>query len=94
MAFSVLPLIVLFILIQGKTESSVYEDLKMRNMQIYVCRVPDVVGIIIEGIPVLTRLGNHARAMNLQYPPQLSKTFQVFQRHFVGLDTLRPKSSS
>ncbi|XP_067239633.1 uncharacterized protein [Chanodichthys erythropterus] len=88
----------------GKTESSVHEDLKMHNMQIYVCREPDAVGIIIEGIPVLTDLGNLARAcclllgmtyaLNLQYPPQLCKTFEVFQRHFVGLDTLRPKPSS
>ncbi len=85
-------------------ESSVHEDLKMSNMQIYVCREPDAVGIIIEGIPVLTDLGNLARAcclllgmtyaLNLQYPPQLCKTFEVFQRLFVGLDTLRPKPSS
>ncbi|XP_051772154.1 uncharacterized protein LOC127524567 isoform X1 [Ctenopharyngodon idella] len=87
----------------GKTESSVHEDLKMRNMQIYVCREPDAVGVIIEGIPVLTDLGNLARAcclllgmtyaLNLQYPPQLCKTFEVFQRLFVGLDTLHPKPS-
>jgi len=31
-------------------------------MSIYVCREPDAVGIIIEGIPGLTNLGNLAKA--------------------------------
>ncbi|KAG1958006.1 hypothetical protein F2P79_006421 [Pimephales promelas] len=72
-------------------------------MSIYVCREPDAVGIIIEGIPVLTNLGNLAKAccfllgltyaLNLEYPSKLSKTFEVFQTLFVGLDTLRPKPS-
>ena len=70
-------------------------------MSIYICREPDAVGIVIEGIPVLTHLGNLAKAcclllgltyaLNLDYPSKLSKTFEVFQRLFVGLDTLRPK---
>ncbi|KAL1005692.1 hypothetical protein UPYG_G00062440 [Umbra pygmaea] len=87
----------------GAAESTVHEDLKMKNMSIYVCREPDVVGVIIEGKPVLTHLGNLAKAcclllgltyaLNLEYPSKLSKTFEVFQRLFVGLDTLRPKPS-
>ncbi|KAJ8007685.1 hypothetical protein DPEC_G00096730 [Dallia pectoralis] len=84
----------------GAAETTVH-DLKMKNMSIYVCCEPDAVGIIIEGIPVLTNLGNLAKAccfllvltyaLNLEYPSKLSKTFEVFQRLFVGLDTLRPK---
>ncbi|XP_034038709.1 uncharacterized protein LOC117521504 [Thalassophryne amazonica] len=86
------------------TESSVHKDLEMQNMRIYVCQNPDVVGIIIEGTPVLTGLSNLATAcslllgltyaLNLEYPSKLSKTFEVFQRLFVGLDTLQPKPSS
>ncbi|XP_038595519.1 uncharacterized protein LOC119919115 isoform X2 [Micropterus salmoides] len=87
----------------GAAETIVHEDLKIKNMSIYVCREPDAVAIIIEGIPVLTNLGNVAKAccflvgltyaLNLEYPSKLSKTFEVFQRLFVGLDTLRPKPS-
>ncbi|KAK7166768.1 hypothetical protein R3I93_006516 [Phoxinus phoxinus] len=87
----------------GAVETTVHDDLKMKNFSIYVCREPDAVGIILEGIPVLSNLGNLARAcclllgltyaLNLEYPPKLCKTFEVFQRLFVGLDTLRPKPS-
>ncbi|XP_072769552.1 uncharacterized protein [Nerophis lumbriciformis] len=85
----------------GSAETTVHEDLEMKNMSIYICREPNAVGIIIEGVPVLTHLGNLAKAcclplgltyaLNLEYPSKLSKTFEVFQRLFVGLDTLRPK---
>ncbi|XP_054589562.1 uncharacterized protein [Nothobranchius furzeri] len=88
----------------GSPETSVHEDLKLRSMMIYICHDPDAVGIIIEGVPVLTNLGSLAKAcsmllgltyaLNLQYPTKLVKTFEVFQRLFVGLDTLRPKPSS
>lgn len=80
------------------------QDLQMHSMKIYVCHEPDAVGIIIEGIPVLTDVDNVARAcclllgltyaLNLEYPSKLAKTFEVFQRLFVGLDTLRPKPTS
>ncbi len=66
-------------------------------MSIYVCREPDAIGIIIEGVPVLPHFGNLAKAcclllgltyaLNLEYPSKLSKTFEVFQRLFVRLDT-------
>ncbi|XP_061905561.1 uncharacterized protein LOC133651599 [Entelurus aequoreus] len=85
----------------GTAETTVHGDLEMKNMSIYICREPNAVGIIIEGVPVLTHLGNLAKAcclllgltyeLNLEYPSKLSKTFEVFQRLFVGLDTLRPK---
>ncbi|XP_061897283.1 uncharacterized protein LOC133646183 [Entelurus aequoreus] len=85
----------------GTAETTVHEDLEMKNMSIYICREANAVGIIIEGVPVLTHLGNLAKvcrlllgltyALNLEYPSKLSKTFEVFQRLFVGLDTLRPK---
>lgn len=90
-----------FCISKGTAESIVHEDLRLRNMSIYICHEPNAVGIVIEGVPVLTHVGNLARAcclllgltyaLNLEYPSKLSKTFEVFQRLFVGLDTLRPK---
>lgn len=81
-----------------------HEDLKTDSMKIYVCKEPDAAGVIIEGVPVLTGLGNLAKAcsllfgltyaLNLQYPSKLAKSFEVFQRLFVGLETLRPKRSA
>lgn len=51
--------------------------------------------ITIEGVPVLTGLGNLAKACNflfgltyarnLQYPSKYAKSFEVFQRLFLGL---------
>ncbi|XP_045906817.1 uncharacterized protein LOC123971844 [Micropterus dolomieu] len=85
-------------------EDKVHQDLKTQSMRIYVCNKPDAVGIIIDGTPVLTGLDNMSRAcclllgliyaLNLDYPPKLAKTFEVFQRLFVGLDTLQPKPTS
>ncbi|XP_042354024.1 uncharacterized protein LOC121951665 isoform X2 [Plectropomus leopardus] len=82
----------------------VHEDLKTQSMRIYVCQQPDTVGIVIDGTPVLTGLGNMSRAcclllgltyaLNLDYPPKLARTFEVFQRLFVGLDVMQPKPSS
>nr|XP_061821979.1 class I histocompatibility antigen, F10 alpha chain-like [Nerophis lumbriciformis] len=46
----------------GSAETTVHEDLEMKNMSIYICREPNAVGIIIEGVPVLTHLGNLAKA--------------------------------
>lgn len=78
--------------------------MKTESMKIYVCYEPDAARVIIEGIPVLSGLGNLARAcslllgltyaVDLQYPSKLGKSFEVFQRLFVGLETLRPKPSS
>ncbi|XP_067330012.1 uncharacterized protein [Channa argus] len=85
-------------------EGKVHEELKSQSMRIYICQQPDAVGVIIDGTPVLTGLDNMSRAccllfgltyaLNLDYPPKLAKTFEVFQRLFVGLDTLQPKPSS
>ncbi|XP_073346576.1 uncharacterized protein [Pagrus major] len=85
-------------------EDKVHEDLKAQSMRIYVCHQPDAVGIIINGTPVLTGLDSMSRAcclllgltyaLNLDYPPKLARTFEVFQRLFVGLDMLQPKPTS
>ncbi|XP_034468605.1 uncharacterized protein LOC117777772 isoform X1 [Hippoglossus hippoglossus] len=85
-------------------EEKVHEELKTQDMRIYACQQPDAVGIIIDGTPVLTGLDNVSRAccllfgltyaLNRDYPPKLAKTFEVFQRLFVGLDTLQSKPSS
>ncbi|XP_068427650.1 uncharacterized protein [Clinocottus analis] len=85
-------------------EEKVQQDLKTQSMKIYVCHQPDAVGIIIDGTPVLTGLDNMSRAcclllgltyaLNLDYPPKLAKTFEVFQRLFVGLDMMQPKPTS
>ncbi|KAL3064895.1 hypothetical protein OYC64_001010 [Pagothenia borchgrevinki] len=89
---------------EGEPEVEVQQRLVMHSMKLYVAHEPDAVGIIIEGMPVLADMGNVARAcclllgltyaLNLQYPAKLAKTFEVFQRLFVGLDTLQPKPSS
>ena len=66
------------IFIQGTTESSVHEDLKTQSMRNYACHEPDAVGIIIEGIPVLTDLGNiesPVSAQTIQNIWGLLKTF-------------------
>lgn len=80
-----------------------HEDLKTDSMKVYVCTEPDAADII-EGVPVLTVIGDLAQAcrllfeltyaQNLQYPSKLGKSFEVFQRLFVGLETLRPKPST
>ncbi|KAM6920120.1 uncharacterized protein PEZ65_012164 [Lycodopsis pacificus] len=85
-------------------EDKVHQDLQTQSMRIYVCQQPDAVGIIINGTPVLTGLDSMSRAcclllgltyaLNLDYPPKLAKTFEVFQRLFVGLDMMQPKPTS
>ncbi|XP_063741520.1 uncharacterized protein LOC134865754 isoform X2 [Eleginops maclovinus] len=88
-------------------EEKVHQDhqgMTSRSMSVYVCQQPDAVGIIIAGTPVMTDLDNLPRAcclllgltyaLNLDYPPKLAKTFEVFQRLFVGLDMLQPKPTS
>ena len=54
------------------------------------------IGIVIEGVEVITGLGYIARAcsvllgltyaLNLDYPRQLKYTFEVFQKLFLELD--------
>ncbi|XP_034062296.1 uncharacterized protein LOC117540016 isoform X1 [Gymnodraco acuticeps] len=85
-------------------ETKVHQDLQAESMRIYVCQQPDAVGIIIDGTPVMTDLDNLPKAcclllgltyaLNLDYPPKFAKTFEVFQRLFVGLDMLQPKQTS
>lgn len=57
---------------------------------------PKNIGIVIEGVEVITGLGDIARAcsvllgltyaLNLNYPRQLKYTFEVFQKLFLELD--------
>ncbi|KAK0145985.1 hypothetical protein N1851_015081 [Merluccius polli] len=57
---------------------------------------PKNIGIVIEGVEVITGLGDIARAcsvllgltyaLNLDYPTQLKYTFEVFQKLFLELD--------
>lgn len=54
--------LIIILVSQGVTESYFHDDLTMHSMKIYTCREPDAVGIIIEGIPVLTALKNLTRA--------------------------------
>ncbi|KAA8587585.1 hypothetical protein FQN60_016447 [Etheostoma spectabile] len=85
-------------------EDKVHQELRPQSMRIYVCHKPDAVGIVIDGTPVLTGVGTLSRAcclllgltyaLNLDYPPKLVRTFEVFQRLFVGLDMLQPKPTS
>ncbi|XP_024116850.1 uncharacterized protein LOC112138529 [Oryzias melastigma] len=88
----------------GVAETDVHKTLEAASMMIYQCQEPDAVGIVIDGTPVLTGIASISRAcclligtiyaLNLKYPAKLPKTFEVFQRLFLGLDTLRPKPSS
>ncbi|XP_031146816.1 uncharacterized protein LOC116043926 isoform X2 [Sander lucioperca] len=94
----------LFDPLQRTAEDKVHQELRAQSMRIYVCHKPDAVGIVIDGTPVLTGVGNVSRAcclllgltyaLNLDYPPKLARTFEVFQRLFVGLDMLQPKPTS
>ena len=57
---------------------------------------PKNIGIVIEGMEVITGLGDIARAcsvllgltyaLNVDYPRQLKYTFEVFQKLFLKLD--------
>lgn len=88
----------------GISEEEVLEDLKLESVRIYICQQPDVVGVVINGTPVLSGLDSLGTAcclllglmyaLNLDYPPALSKTFEIFQRLFVGMDPMIPRPSS
>ncbi|TWW77704.1 hypothetical protein D4764_12G0010940, partial [Takifugu flavidus] len=99
------------ILLKDADEDTVSQDLAMQKIKIYSIRTgtsedPDDVGIVIEGINVLTALGNFPRAcsmlvgliyvVNLAYPKELRYTFEVFQKVLLELDCskLSPKVNS
>ena len=60
---------------------------------------PKNIGIVIEGVEVITGLGDIScacsihlgltYAMNLGYPSQLKSTFEVYQKLFMELDDLK-----
>ncbi|XP_036946294.1 uncharacterized protein LOC119014943 isoform X2 [Acanthopagrus latus] len=65
---------------------------------------PKNIGIVIEGVEVITGLGDIVRAcsvllgltyaLNLDYPRQLKYTFEVFQKLFLELDDSELSKSS
>lgn len=90
---------------QAADGRDVLEDLAQQIMKIYVKKgashgdSPEDVGIIIEGVQVMTGLGNVARAssillgltyaLNLSYPKELRFIFETFQKLFLELDGLK-----
>ncbi|KAJ8014617.1 hypothetical protein DPEC_G00017500 [Dallia pectoralis] len=95
----------------GADEDSVSQDLAVQQMKIFNIKTttpegPDDIGVIVEGVKVLTDLGDFARACcmvigvayaaNLAYPKELRYTMEVFQKLFLELDSsnLSPKVNS
>ncbi|CAN0086299.1 unnamed protein product [Lampetra planeri] len=91
-------------------EDSVSQDLAVQRIKIYNIKTntsgPDDIGIVVEGMKVLTALGNFPRAcfmlvglayaLNLAYPKELGYTLEVFQKLLLELDCskLSPKVNS
>lgn len=101
----------MFLLFQDADGDSVSQDLAVQRMKIYTIKTntsegPDDVGIVVEGLKVLTALGNFTRAcsmligltytVHLAYPKELKYTFEVFQKLLLELDgsKLSPKVNS
>uniref|UniRef100_A0A087YHH6 Uncharacterized protein n=1 Tax=Poecilia formosa TaxID=48698 RepID=A0A087YHH6_POEFO len=87
-----------------------YVDLAVQSLKIYNIKAntsedPDI-GIVVDGMKILTALGNFPRAcsllvglayaVSLAYPKELRYTFEVFQKLLLGLDSskLSPKVNS
>lgn len=102
------PMLLLF---QDADEDSVSQDLAVQRTKIYNIKTttpegPDDIGIVVEGVKVLTALGNFPRAcsmvvglayaVNLAYPKELRYTLEVFQKLLLELDCskLSPKVNS
>ncbi|XP_076879072.1 sterile alpha motif domain-containing protein 3-like isoform X2 [Brachyhypopomus gauderio] len=90
---------------------SVSQDLAVQKMKIYKIKTETSkgtadFGFVVEGVKVLTDLGNFARAcsmlvgfayaVDLAYPKELRYTFEVFQKLLLELDCLKlsPKVNS
>ena len=100
----------MFLLFQDADEDSVSKDLAVQGIQIYNIKTtapqgPDDIGIVVEGVKVLTALGNFPRAcsmviglayLNLAYPKEVRYTLEVFQKLLLELDysKLSPKVNS
>lgn len=101
----------MFLLLQDADEDHVLQDLALQRIKIYHIKTetsegPNDIGIVVEGIKVLTALGNLPRAcavliglayaVNLAYPKELRYTLEVFQKLFLELDCskLSPKVNS
>lgn len=88
----------------GVPEEQVLEELRCDSLRIFVCSRPDAVGVVIDGRPVLQGLDSLSSAccllfgllyaLDIDYPPALHKTFDLFQRLLVGMDSMQPKISS
>ncbi|KAG9280697.1 hypothetical protein AMEX_G3437 [Astyanax mexicanus] len=89
---------------------SVSQDLAVQKMKIYKIKTETEgtadFGFVVDGVKVLTALGNFARAcsmlvgfayaVDLTYPKELRYTFEVFQKLLLELDCLKlsPKVNS
>ncbi|KAG9272108.1 hypothetical protein AMEX_G13060, partial [Astyanax mexicanus] len=82
---------------------SVSQDLAVQKMKIYKIKTETEgtadFGFVVDGVKVLTALGNFARAcsmlvgfayaVDLAYPKELRYTFEVFQKLLLELDCLK-----
>uniref|UniRef100_A0AAY4EWG7 Uncharacterized protein n=1 Tax=Denticeps clupeoides TaxID=299321 RepID=A0AAY4EWG7_9TELE len=91
--------------IQDDSEESTEADIKKTTLGIYVIKHesadatedPEDVGIVLEGVEVLSGLGNVALAtamlvgliysLNLTYPQELRYSFEVLQKIILELDS-------
>lgn len=88
----------------GVSEREAADQLSSDSLKIYVCSEPAAVGVVIEGTVVLRGLDSLSSAcclllgllyaLNIDYPPALFKTLDLFQRLLVGLDSVTSRNSS
>uniref|UniRef100_A0A3P8Y3Y4 Uncharacterized protein n=1 Tax=Esox lucius TaxID=8010 RepID=A0A3P8Y3Y4_ESOLU len=91
-----------------RLQATIASDLAVQRIKIYHIKTttpegPDDIGIVVEGVKVLTTLGNFPRAcsmviglayaVNLAYPKEVRYTLEVFQKLLLELDysKLSPK---
>lgn len=100
----------MFFIIQN-TDTETNASMARTVMGVYVIQKegeeavdPEDIGVLIEGVEVLSALANVGMAcallfgliycLNLQYPPDLKCTFEVLQKILLNLEGCRPRYSS